>query len=130
MMEEDGSHENSPPPATGEDVSTKEITQKLVDTSIVDQLQDAAKESETSLKTGQCTEWQIHLFPSYEQLSPGLDRSQGTDANGRGALSDWPCALKNSFHIFHLPTPCPTEMALKMGALQFSYVKPCIPMKK
>jgi hypothetical protein len=52
-----------------------------------------------------------------------------TEANGRGALSDWPCALKNSFRIFHLPRPCPTEMALKMGALQFSYVmyvKPCI----
>jgi hypothetical protein len=45
--------------------------------------------------------------------------------NGRGALSDWPCALKYSFHIFDLPRPCPAEMALKMGALQFSYVKPC-----
>jgi hypothetical protein len=53
---------------------------------------------------------------------PGLDISQGT--NGRGALSDWPCALKTSFHMFHLPRPCPAEMALKMGALQFSYVKP------
>jgi hypothetical protein len=42
-------------------------------------------------------------------------------ANGRGALSDWPCPLKNSFHTFHLPWPCPAEM----GALQFSYVKPC-----
>jgi hypothetical protein len=29
------------------------------------------------------------------------------------------------FHIFHLSRPCPAEMALKMGALQFSYVKPC-----
>jgi hypothetical protein len=55
----------------------------------------------------------------------GLDISQGTEANGHGALSDWPCALKNSFHIFHLPRPCPAEMALKMGALQFSYVKSC-----
>jgi hypothetical protein len=41
----------------------------------------------------------------------GLDISQGTEANGRGALSDWPCALKYSFHIFHLPRPCPAEMA-------------------
>jgi hypothetical protein len=48
---------------------------------------------------------------------------QGTEANGRGALSDWPCALKNSFHIFHLPRPCPAQMALKMGSVQFSYVK-------
>jgi hypothetical protein len=54
----------------------------------------------------------------------GLDISQGTKANGRGALSNWPCALKNSFHIFHLPRPCSAKMALKMGALQFSYVKP------
>jgi hypothetical protein len=37
----------------------------------------------------------------------------------------WPCALKNSFQIFHLPRSCPAEMALKMGALQFSYVTPC-----
>jgi hypothetical protein len=57
--------------------------------------------------------------------SSGLDISQGTEANGRGALSDWPCALKNFFHIFHLPRPCPAKMALKMRALQFSYVKPC-----
>jgi hypothetical protein len=56
------------------------------------------------------------------QMQPGLDIGQDTEANGRGALSDWPCALKNSFHIFHLPMPCPAEMALKMGALQFSYV--------
>jgi hypothetical protein len=49
---------------------------------------------------------------------------QGTEANGRDALSDWPCALKNSFHIFHLPRPCPAEMALKMDAQQFSYIKP------
>jgi hypothetical protein len=53
---------------------------------------------------------------------PGI--AKGTEANGCGALSDWPCAVKNSFHIFHLPRPCPAEMALKMGALQFSYVKP------
>jgi hypothetical protein len=32
----------------------------------------------------------------------GLDINQGTEANGRGALSDWLCALKNSFHIFLL----------------------------
>jgi hypothetical protein len=42
----------------------------------------------------------------------GLDISQGTEANGHGALTDWPCALKNSFHIFHLPNGlengCPT----------------------
>jgi hypothetical protein len=56
--------------------------------------------------------------------SAGLDISQGTEANGCGALPDWPCALKNSFHIFHLQRPCPAEMALKMGAIQFSYVKP------
>jgi hypothetical protein len=73
-------------------------------------------------------EWLLHLFADYEQLDvsqilkrntmlTGLDISQGTEANGRGAL-------KNSFHIFHLPRPCPDEMALKMGALQFSYVKP------
>jgi hypothetical protein len=55
----------------------------------------------------------------------GLDISQGTEANGRGALSDWACALKNSFHVFHLPRPCAAEMALKMGVQQFSYVKPC-----
>jgi hypothetical protein len=54
----------------------------------------------------------------------GLDISQGTEANGCGARSDWPCALKYSFHIFNLPRLCPAEMALKMGALQFSYVKP------
>jgi hypothetical protein len=63
----------------------------------------------------------------------GLDISQGTEANGRGALADWPCALadwpcalENSFHIFHLLRPCPAEMAMKMGAPQFSYVNLCI----
>jgi hypothetical protein len=50
-----------------------------------------------------------------------LDISQGTETNGRGALSDWSCALKNSFHIFHLPRPCPAEMALKMGALHLQF---------
>jgi hypothetical protein len=47
---------------------------------------------------------------------PGLDLSQGTEANGRGALSDWAGALKNFFHIFHLPRPCPAEMAWKILA--------------
>jgi hypothetical protein len=66
-------------------------------------------------------------------VNAGLDISQDTDmteANGRGALSGWHCPCvpsKNSFHIFHLPRSCPgsAEMALKMVALQFSYVKPC-----
>jgi hypothetical protein len=47
-----------------------------------------------------------------------------TKANGSGALSKCPCVYKISLHIFHLPRSCPAEVALKMGALQFSYVKP------
>jgi hypothetical protein len=46
----------------------------------------------------------------------GLTISQGTKANGHGTLSKRPCAYKISLHIF------PAEVALKMGALQFSYV--------
>jgi hypothetical protein len=68
--------------------------------------------------------WNLQLDVGCLGGKAGLDISQGAEANGCGALTDWPCALKNSFHIFHLPRPCPAEMALKMGALQFSYVKP------
>jgi hypothetical protein len=57
--------------------------------------------------------WNVHemfLFLGEESTDhSGLNISQGTEANGRGALSDWHCALKNSFHIFHLPRPYPAE---------------------
>jgi hypothetical protein len=35
-------------------------------------------------------------------------------------------AHKISFHIFHLPRPCPAKMGLKLGAIQFSYIKHCM----
>jgi hypothetical protein len=38
-------------------------------------------------------------------IFPGLDISQGTEANGRGALTDWPCALKNSHFPFARAMP-------------------------
>jgi hypothetical protein len=56
---------------------------------------------------------------AYQSLTYNV--SQGTKAKGRGALSKWPFAYKISLHIFHLPRPCPAEVALKTGALQFSY---------
>jgi hypothetical protein len=53
----------------------------------------------------------MHHVPLLVVSLPGLDISGGCGGQ-------WPWC--------HLPRPCPAEVALKMGALQLSYVKPCI----